>query len=101
MLPVEIVLTLVGLPLGILSSLTYDKIKTFSRHIDSQPFRELFFDSFYKVLQRRDEYYRLLAEAEKHREEGEIEEQKEIEGGGSFWICRIRPRAPCRRSGSI
>jgi hypothetical protein len=54
MLSLETVLTIVSLPLGILISLTYDKIKTFSRHIDSQHFQKLFFKYFYKVLRKKN-----------------------------------------------
>ena len=50
-------LTLLGYPLSILASLTYDQLKEVSKRIDINPLRKLFLDAFYKSLKEHDKHY--------------------------------------------
>jgi hypothetical protein len=48
----EILLTLLGLPLGLLTNLTYEKIKKFSEEIQIIPLQDLFIKIFFESLDR-------------------------------------------------
>jgi hypothetical protein len=50
-------LTLLGYPLSILASLTYDQLKKVSRKIEIDPLRKLFIDAFYASLKHHEKYY--------------------------------------------
>jgi hypothetical protein len=52
-----IILTILGIPRGWLTSLTYEKIKAFSRRIETIPLQGLFINSFLKSLDRHKKDY--------------------------------------------
>lgn len=52
-----LLLTLLGYPLGILSSLTYDQLKSISEKTDIVPLKDLFLKAFYTSLKYHDEHY--------------------------------------------
>jgi len=51
----EILLTLLGIPVGLLSNLTYDKIKQFAGGVKRVSLEDLFIEAFYKSLDQQGE----------------------------------------------
>ncbi|NIM18457.1 MAG: hypothetical protein GTO45_41285 [Candidatus Aminicenantes bacterium] len=54
----EILLTLLGIPVGLLSNLTHDKIKQFTEKTKRVSLEGLFIEAFYKSLDRQGESYK-------------------------------------------
>ncbi len=50
-------LALLGYPLSILASFTYDKLKKISQRVDVDPLKDLFLEAFFTSLKYHDKYY--------------------------------------------